>query len=133
MSPQDIISKVSTSFDKALDSKDIFFFPSTIIKHAELDIEVRELAPIVCTLTSGKQFEIRLCPALKNKPQQLSMPDLEDSLTSDAVKYDPFMPPYSPNLHVGDLQNADGQEYAMLVSRPSESLTVDGVIEYAPS
>ena len=47
MSPQDIISKVSTSFHKALDSKDIFFFPSTITKHVELGVEVRELAPIV--------------------------------------------------------------------------------------
>jgi len=108
MSPQDIISKVSTSFDKALDSKDIFFFPSTITKHIEVGVE----------------FEIRLCPALQKKPPvKLPVPQADvgvaDTLTTDAVKYDPFMPPYSPNSHVGDLQDADGQEYAVLLNKYS--------------
>jgi ATP adenylyltransferase len=143
MSHQDIISKVSTCFDKALDSKDVLFFPSTITKHVDLGVEVRQLIPIVYALTIGdsEQFELRLCPALQRKPQQLPTPGagIAEPPAADAgltvegdtgKKQDPFMPPYSPNLQVGDLQDADGQEYAVLVSRPSESLTVD-VIEYA--
>jgi ATP adenylyltransferase len=69
------------------------------------------------------------------------VPTISEAIAGDAAdlvvlqgnekkKYDPFMPPYTPNLHVGDLQDADEQEYAVLVSRPSESLPVD-VIEYA--
>jgi len=34
------------------------------------------------------------------------------------------MPPYSPNVHVADLQDTNGQEYVVLVSRPLESLTI---------
>jgi hypothetical protein len=55
MSHQDIISKVSTCFDKALDLKDILFFPSTITKHVDLGVEVRqEVVPIMCSLTARK-------------------------------------------------------------------------------
>jgi hypothetical protein len=44
-----------------------------------------------------------------------------DGSAETGKKFDPFVPPYSPNLHVGDLQDADGQEYVVLVSWPSES------------
>ena len=83
------------------------------------------------------KFEIRLCPTLQNKPQQLPTTDTgpAEAIADDAAhlalqgneknKSDPFMPPYTPNLHVGDLQDADEQEYAVLVSRQSESLPVD--------
>lgn len=109
-----IISKVSTCFDKSLDSKDILFFPSTVTKHVDLGVE----------------FEITLCPALQKKPQQLLTPDpsIAEPLVADAglalqgdagKKYDPFMPPYSPNMHVGDLQDSDGQEYVVLLNKYS--------------
>jgi ATP adenylyltransferase len=54
MSHQDIVSEVSTCFDKALNSKDVVFFPSTIIKHVDLGVEVRELAQsIMSALLTG--------------------------------------------------------------------------------
>jgi hypothetical protein len=46
----------------------------------------------------------------------------------EGKKHDPFMPPYSPNLHVGDLQDANEQEYAVLVSWPLESLAVNVIL-----
>jgi len=112
MSHQDIVSEVSTCFDKALNSKDVVFFPSTIIKHVDLGVE----------------FEIRLRPALQAKPQE-STPD-PGPLSVDAglaaqgegKKYDPFMPPYSTNLHVGDLQDANEHEYTVLSFQDTFSL-----------
>jgi len=113
MSHQEIASKLSTYFEKALNSGDIFFFPSTIVKHADPQL--------------GVEFEIRLCPSLQKK-EQLPTPDRTGAgcLIADASlgvqaaarrKYDPFAPPYNPNLHVGDLQDANGQAYAVLLNK----------------
>jgi len=52
MSHQDIILKVSTCFDKALDTKDILFFPSTITTHIDSGVEVRLLVEITRALIS---------------------------------------------------------------------------------
>lgn len=35
--------------------------------------------------------------------------------TEPNVVVDPFAPPYNPNLHIGDLQDDDGEEYVVLV------------------
>lgn len=34
----------------------------------------------------------------------------------EAKRLDPFAQPYNPNLHVGDLADENGEEYAVLVS-----------------
>ena len=41
MSPQNIISDISGCYDRALLEGDLFFFPSTVHKHKESNIEVR--------------------------------------------------------------------------------------------
>jgi ATP adenylyltransferase len=40
MAAAEIISKLSSAFDKAKLSGDLLFFPSTVHKHVELGIEV---------------------------------------------------------------------------------------------
>jgi hypothetical protein len=42
MSPDDIISHIPHVFDKALSEGDLLFFPSTVYKHEESNIEVRD-------------------------------------------------------------------------------------------
>jgi sulfate adenylyltransferase (ADP) / ATP adenylyltransferase len=39
-------------------------------------------------------------------------------LGHDGKKFDPFAPPYIPNLHLGDLKDeVEGDEYVVLVSK----------------
>lgn len=47
----DIIKKLPEAYESALKSGDLFYFPSTIEKHNELDIDVR-----VCFLVQGSSF-----------------------------------------------------------------------------
>jgi ATP adenylyltransferase len=69
------------------------------------------------------QWEIRLCEALQKKPV-VPLPAGEAGIApsdqSDSDKtsknFDPFAPPYVPNLHVGDLRDeSSGAEYGVLV------------------
>lgn len=67
------------------------------------------------------QFEIRLCPALQKKPDlppiNLNVnPGTDAGVDDPAQPKDPFAQPYNPNLHLGDLADEDGEEYAVLVS-----------------
>ncbi|OBZ70999.1 5',5'''-P-1,P-4-tetraphosphate phosphorylase 2 [Grifola frondosa] len=83
----EIISKLSAGFDRALQSGDLFFFPSTVHGHVE----------------HGVEFQIRLCPALQSKPRlptpHFSEEDAEEAAEAAAkAKEDPFAPPYIPNL-----------------------------------
>ncbi|PPQ87455.1 hypothetical protein CVT25_008191 [Psilocybe cyanescens] len=89
MQHSDIITKVSSSFDNALKTGDLLFFPSTVENHIEADVE----------------YQIRLCPALQNKPV-LPTPHFEIK----NLKYDPFAPPYNANLLVGELKDVESQE-----------------------
>ncbi|EFI28156.1 hypothetical protein CC1G_14183 [Coprinopsis cinerea okayama7 len=87
----DIIQKIPTAFESARESGDLFYFPSTVVKHNELGVE----------------FEITLCPALQHKPA-LPTPHFESVENGDAgtpanKKFDPFAPPYNPQLYVGDI------------------------------
>jgi hypothetical protein len=41
MLPYDIITHLPGSFDKAVLEEDLFFFPSTVYKHEESNVEVR--------------------------------------------------------------------------------------------
>ncbi|KAG5647029.1 hypothetical protein DXG03_001399 [Asterophora parasitica] len=108
MSPSNIIASVSTKFAHALDSGDLFFYPSTKTTVEDL----------------GVNFEIRLCPALQKKPE-LPTPDLEHNPVAKAAqaderetkRVDPFLPPYNPNLHIGDLKEEDGAEYVLLLNK----------------
>ena len=69
------------------------------------------------------QFEIRLCPALQNKPT-LPTPRFDSdaderraTLEQQGKRHDPFSPPYVPNLLLGDLKDEqEGDEYVVLVS-----------------
>ncbi|KAK0212889.1 ATP adenylyltransferase-domain-containing protein [Desarmillaria ectypa] len=102
----EIIAKIPSSFDNAVNSGDLLFFPSTIHKHLE----------------GGVEYEIRLCPALQKKPQ---LPSLDfhtaDSIPNDSdQRPDPFNPPYNPNLFVGYLRNEDQEEeYVVLMNKYS--------------
>ncbi|KAG1799743.1 ATP adenylyltransferase-domain-containing protein [Suillus plorans] len=96
-------------FEAAQSSGDLFFFPSEVSKHEEL----------------GTEWEIRICTALQKKPA-VSPPAGEAGITpsdrSDETvkKYDPFAPPYVPNLHVGDLRDeSSGTEYGVLLNKYS--------------
>ena len=67
------------------------------------------------------QFEIRLCPALLQKPD-MPTPHFERGTSTERKKEnrgDVFKPPYNPNLYVGELRDEDedgGTEYVVLVS-----------------
>ena len=72
------------------------------------------------------QYEIRLCPALQDKPH-LPPPDFstgekkeeEGTQTQTEKKRDPFAPPYVPNLLLGEVRDElEGREYVVLVRSP---------------
>uniref|UniRef100_A0A8H7Y472 Uncharacterized protein n=1 Tax=Psilocybe cubensis TaxID=181762 RepID=A0A8H7Y472_PSICU len=90
MQHYDILSKLQSSFDNALKTGDLLFFPSTVERHTEADVE----------------YQIRLCPALQNKPA-LPTPHFDQK---EKVKFDPFAPPYNANLLVGELTDEESKE-----------------------
>ncbi|KAJ7593980.1 ATP adenylyltransferase-domain-containing protein [Mycena floridula] len=96
-----IIAKIPSSYEKGLESGDLFFFASTIHSHVELNVP----------------YEITLCPALQKKPA-LPTPHFETPPRKDV---DPFSPPYNPNLFVGYLRDEDQQqeEYAIMMNKYS--------------
>ncbi|TDL26199.1 hypothetical protein BD410DRAFT_813168 [Rickenella mellea] len=99
--------RLPRSYETALSSGDLLFFPSTVHKHVESDIE----------------FEIRLCPALQKKPK-LPTPHFEPSVPAgdggNRKKDDPFAPPYIPALFVGELRDdEEGDEYVVLLNKYS--------------
>ncbi|KAF8623098.1 hypothetical protein AX15_006509 [Amanita polypyramis BW_CC] len=101
----EIIAGLPQKYEAAVKSGDLLFFPSTIEKHTEYDVD----------------FEIRVCPALQRKPKTQ-----DESLTDAPVqsntekKFDPFAPPYNPNLHIGDIHNEETEdEYVVLFNKYS--------------
>lgn len=111
MAARDIISSLTKSFDKASSQGDLLFFPSTTHVHRDEQLKI--------------EFEIRLCPALQKKPA-LPVPHFDPNITSqdelppqdhNGGRSDPLAPPYVPNLHVGDLKDEDGTEYAVLLNK----------------
>ncbi|TBU24517.1 HIT-like protein [Dichomitus squalens] len=104
---KEIVAKLSDSFEKARSSGDLLFFPSTTHHHEE----------------NGVEFQIRLCPALQNKPR-LPTPDFSGDAPSavqqEKKRYDPFAPPYNPNLLLGEVRDeAEGNEYVILFNKYS--------------
>ncbi|KAJ7495961.1 ATP adenylyltransferase-domain-containing protein [Mycena galericulata] len=100
-----ILTLVGSSFEKAQAEGDLFFFPSTIVKHGD---------------GSGIEYEIRLCPALQNKPHLPTPHFTGQDDTPLKTKGDPFEPPYIPNLLVGDLRDEDNAEdYVVLLNKYS--------------
>ncbi|OSC97448.1 HIT-like protein [Trametes coccinea BRFM310] len=102
-----IIAKLPEAFDKARESGDLLFFPSTVHVHREHDVD----------------FEIRLCPALQNKPT-LPTPDFSDdappAVQQEEKRHDPFAPPYVPNLYIGEVRDeAEGNAYVILFNKYS--------------
>ncbi|KAJ7187952.1 ATP adenylyltransferase-domain-containing protein [Mycena filopes] len=105
MTPSEILTQLGPSYEKAQTAGDLLFFPSTIIKHQNAGIE----------------YEIRLCPALQDKPT-LPIPNFtaHDNTPLKGKGPDPFEPPYNPNLHVGDLRDEENAEdYAVLLNKYS--------------
>ncbi|PCH43417.1 ATP adenylyltransferase [Wolfiporia cocos MD-104 SS10] len=101
--PAEIIVKLPEAFEKARESGDLLFFPSTVHKHRDSDVE----------------FEIRLCPALQKKPA-LPTPHFETAAALQPQKPDPFAPPYVPNLYLGELRDDEaGAEYVILFNKYS--------------
>ncbi|KAH8990532.1 HIT-like domain-containing protein [Lactarius akahatsu] len=104
-SPPAIVSAIRPAFEKGKASGDLLFFPSEVHTHKDLGID----------------FEIRLCPALLQKPP-LPTPHFEVA-TGDHEKEkrtDPFQPPYNPNLYVGELKDEEeGTEYVVLLNKYS--------------
>ncbi|KAJ7079070.1 ATP adenylyltransferase-domain-containing protein [Mycena belliarum] len=97
MTPSDILSSLDSKFTKAHAEGDLLFFPSTIVKHRD----------------SGIEYEIRLCPALQNKP------NLPTPHFAEHAKTDPFEHP-NPNLCVGTLRDEESaEEYVVLLNKYS--------------
>jgi ATP adenylyltransferase len=124
----ELLSTLPAKFDAALASGNLHHFPSTIHQHVEDDIPVRpdgilQLNARSLTRSSQSrpsvQFQIRLCPALAQKPT-LPVPDAGLGQGTEGVKVDPFAPPYNPHLYVGQLQNEDA-EYVVLVCFPERA------------
>ncbi|KAJ7217762.1 ATP adenylyltransferase-domain-containing protein [Mycena pura] len=104
MTPAEIFSKLDVGFDKALAKGDLLFFPSTVVKYGEDSVE----------------YEIRLCPALQNKPALPTPHFAAQDTTLSKSKPDPFLPPYNPNLYVGELRDEDSaEEYVVLLNKYS--------------
>ncbi|KAJ3558018.1 hypothetical protein NM688_g1156 [Phlebia brevispora] len=104
---EEIIQQLPVKFEKAREAGDLFFFPSTTHKHA----------------AHGIEFEIKLCPALQNKPT-LPTPHFDADaderraiLEGEGKRHDPFAPPYIPNLLLGDLKDEEGEEYVVLFNK----------------
>jgi len=103
LTPTKIIAKIPESFDKAQEAGDLLFFPSTIHKHSEFDVD----------------FEIRLCPALQQKPN-LPTPHFNSGPQLPSGKPDPFAPPYIPSLYLGEIKDEEeGTEYVVLFNKYS--------------
>lgn len=130
LTPVEVIARIPESFDKAQAAGDLLFFPSTIYKHTECDVDVCRLFDFLDLRLTLKlcdsQFEIRLCPALQQKPQ-LPTPHFSDESKLPSEKPDPFAPPYTPTLYLGDIKDEEeGLEYVVLVS---SHFTKTGVCE----
>ncbi|KAJ8514388.1 hypothetical protein ONZ45_g8050 [Pleurotus djamor] len=112
LTPSDLVRLVPTQYEKARESGDLLFFPSTVEKHPELGVE----------------FELRLCPALQKKPSQPPSTGVDNAAGDGAsatsgnkgTVFDPFAPPYNANLFVGELRDElDGEEYVVLLNKYS--------------
>ncbi|KAI9450350.1 hypothetical protein F5148DRAFT_1301205 [Russula earlei] len=101
--PSTIISAIRPAFEKGKESGDLRFFPSQVFTHNDLGID----------------FEIRLCPALLQKPD-LPTPHFADREGENLRRADAFEPPYNPNLYVGELRDEEeGTEYVVLLNKYS--------------
>ncbi|KAF9452732.1 HIT-like protein [Macrolepiota fuliginosa MF-IS2] len=117
MSPEDIILKVPNQYEKAKESGDLLFFPSTVVRHREPEVDI--------------EFQIRVCPALQKKPQQITTPERAEpenntvsisgaGQTSGGKASDPFEPPYNGNLYIGELKDENfGDDYVVLLNKYS--------------
>ncbi|KAL4078395.1 ATP adenylyltransferase-domain-containing protein [Scleroderma yunnanense] len=106
MGPLEIIKSIPDKFQSALDSVDLRLFPSEIRKVEDCGVE----------------FEICLCPALQEKlgPRADGGKTRDASCAVAVEKPNPFLPPYSPNLYVGDLALKDEEgtsEYVVLFNK----------------
>ncbi|GJJ06356.1 hypothetical protein Clacol_000547 [Clathrus columnatus] len=93
-----VISRLPQAFDKAVESGQLIFFPSTVILHVELAIE----------------FHLRLCPALQKKP---TSGDHGHNISGKKKgDHDPFAPPYETQLYIGELEE-DEEKYVVLLNK----------------
>ncbi|TFK54507.1 ATP adenylyltransferase [Heliocybe sulcata] len=99
--PNEIVSRLKVKFEKAKEAGDLLFFPSTVQKHKEGEVE----------------YEIRLCPALQHKPH-LPTPHFDPRQKDLGKKPDPFEAPYVENLYIGEVEDEDnGKKYVALLNK----------------
>lgn len=49
--PQEIVGKVDSQFEKARESGDLLFFPSTVHKHTDVGVDVSSTLPLCNLIT----------------------------------------------------------------------------------
>lgn len=91
--------------------------PRALLRLYSCIVDRIKLGHVLAQLTD--QFQIRLCPALAQKP----MGNVDkDRPKDDEPKTSPFQPPYIPDLYVGSLEGVDGEKnMSVLVSAHSPS------------
>jgi ATP adenylyltransferase len=108
ISYDEIIKRLTPSYERALASGALNFYESIIHIHKEF----------------GVDFEIRLCPALLAKPMGPPL-HFQHALASEPgggdlpARRDPFTRPYpEPDLHIGDIKDPSGEsQYAVLLNK----------------
>ncbi|TFY60554.1 hypothetical protein EVJ58_g5081 [Rhodofomes roseus] len=91
LTPAEVIAKIPESFDKAQAASDLLFFPSTVQKHTEFDVDQKPHLPT---------------------PHFSSTPQLPSG------KPDPFAPPYTPSLYLGEIKDEEeGTAYVVLFNK----------------
>ena len=122
MNHSDIVNKIPERFDRALKAGDLLFFPSTTTKHIESNIEVKCLIKVSAIISDHRylQYEIRLCPALQQKPTVSTPKDAGLAIHGNRGKVlDPFAPPYNTNLYVGEMKDDESEEEFVVLVRTS--------------
>ncbi|KAK2464214.1 hypothetical protein APHAL10511_003671 [Amanita phalloides] len=101
----EIIASLPQKYEAALRSSDLLFFPSSVTNHTEYDVD----------------FEVRVCPALQEKPKAQNKASINAPGQSDEGRtYDPFAPPYNHNLHIGNIRDEETEDdYIVLFNKYS--------------
>ncbi|KAG8940896.1 bifunctional AP-4-A phosphorylase/ADP sulfurylase, partial [Tulasnella sp. 419] len=100
----EIISLLPKKYESGHNVGVVHFFPSTITVHPE----------------GGVDFQVRLCPALLQKPPAPKPHPAARELTEDEKKhgFNPFLPPYVAELYLAEFEE-DGEEYVALLNKYS--------------
>lgn len=68
LTPQEVIAKLDPQFEKACESGDLLFFPSTVHKHTDAGIDVRFIPFSVIPAGRNRSFRnVLACRTLKDR------------------------------------------------------------------